>query len=106
MVKKSGGDCHLQARGSARHKLGDLRGREAVARPVSLHRGQALSWTRGPEAKGTVSLELPEMPHCKLEDVSLLQLRDALPVLLEGGHHQVFELVQTPVDPRSSLPLE
>ena len=106
MVKKSGGDCHLQARGSTRHKLRDLRGREAVACPVSLHRGQALSWARGPEAKGAVSLELPEMPHRELEDVSLLQLRDTLPVLLEGGYHQVLELVQTPVDPRPPLPLE
>lgn len=53
-----------------------------------------------------MGLELPEMPHGKLEDVSLLQLRDALPVLLEGGHHQVLQLIQAPVDPRPSLSLE
>ena len=105
-MKEPGGDCHLEAGGSTRHKLGDLRGREAVSRPVSLYGGQARAGAGSSEAKRAVSLQLPEMPHSELEDVSLLQLRDALPVLLKGGHHQVLQLVQAPVDPRPSLSLQ
>ena len=105
-MKEPGGDCHLEAGGSTRDKLGDLRGREAVSRPVSLDRGQARARAGSSEAERAVSLELPEMPHSELEDVSLLQLRDALPVLLKGGHHQVLQLVQAPVDPCPSLSLE
>ena len=46
------------------------------------------------------------MTNCQLQHISLLQLGDALSVLLQRWHHQILQFIKTLVDPRSSLPLQ
>lgn len=47
-----------------------------------------------------------EVAHCQLQDVGFLELGDVLAFGLEGGHHEVFELVEAAVDARAPLSLQ
>ncbi len=51
-------------------------------------------------------LQLLQVLDSELEDVCFLQLGDGLSVGLQSKDHEIFELVQALVDPRSPLTLQ
>ena len=78
----------------------DLRGAGCVASSVSVH------VEAGVHCQHLLPLQLPQVLHCELQHVSLLQLADALPLGLQREHHQVLQLVQAAVDAGAPLPLD
>lgn len=75
-------------------------GLEAVA--VGAERGGALrgAW------RLVVLLQVVQVAHRQLQDVGLLQLGHVFALILQRRHHQLLQLVQTPVDPRPPLPFQ
>ena len=96
-----GGEVHT--RGYPGQELGDLGSAGGVAGPVAL---LPLLLALGAQSQHLLAPQLPQVSHSQLQHVSLLQLGDALPLSLQGEHHQVLQLVQTFVDPRSPLSLQ
>ena len=61
---------------------------------------------RIPRKQSPTLRQLVEMPHCKLQYVSLLKLAHILSFSLKSHGHDVFQFIQTLIHARSSLPLQ
>jgi len=48
-------------------------------------------------------LQVVEVAHGQFEDVGLLQLGHVFAFILQSCHHQLLQLVKTPIDSRPSL---
>ena len=94
---------------------------EGAHSDVHSGRGQALAHFRGAgcvasmepvQVQGRVQgqhllpLQLLQVADCQLQHISLLQLGDALALVLKRVHHQLLQLVEALVDASPPLPLQ
>ena len=78
---------------------GDFSGTSGVSSSVSVH------VKAGVDCQHLLSLQLPQVLHCQLKNISLLKLADAFSFRLQGKHHEILQLVQAGIDSCSSLTL-
>ena len=54
----------------------------------------------------SVAVQLVQVTDSQFQNVGLLQLRQVFPFGRQGGAHEILELVEAPVDPCATLPLQ
>ena len=57
-------------------------------------------------SQASSGFQVPQMIHCHLQYISFLQSLHSLSILSSDKLHQLLQLLQTGVDPGSSLPLQ
>lgn len=87
-------DVHAGDGGQA---LGDFRG--AVGEPGA----ESVGVDDGVGSEALLTAQLVEVLDGQFQDVGLLELGDVLTLGLEGGYHELLELVQTVVDASATL---